>query len=102
MELRGSAELGKFLVLHEEPAIVETSIHGFAQVNESQFVLSSQRVGLCKTVADGNTLAARDVLLYDLGLARIKTIRIELQGFLIGLCPLLVVPLAEVGRTRLR
>jgi hypothetical protein len=78
VELRCCAELGEFLVLHEEPAIVETSIQGFAQVNESLFVLSSHRVGFGKTVVDGNTLAARDPLLYDLGLVRIKTIWIKL------------------------
>jgi hypothetical protein len=78
VELQRSAELGEFLVFHEKPAIVETSIHGFAQANKSLFVLSSHRVSFCKTVADGNTLAARDLLLFDLGLVSIKTIRIEL------------------------
>src|SRR5271156_1149045 len=101
MELRCSAELPEFLILHEEPAIVETSVQGFSKVNESLFVLSGHCVSFCQTVVDGNTLAARDPLLFNLGLVRIETIWIKLQGLLIGACPVLVFPLAEVGRTQI-
>ena len=80
---------------------METSVQGFSKANESLYVLSSHRVSFCKTVVDGNTLVTRDTLLFDLGLVRIETIWIKLQGFAIRLCPLLIVPLAEVGRTEI-